>query len=122
MQLIDLPEEDRAEFLESYGFHRPGLDRLIHKTYFLLDLVTFFTAASTEARAWTIKCGTTASKAAGIIHSDFERGFIRAETVHYTVFLEEGSETAVREKGLMRSEGRDYIVQDGDLILFRFNV
>lgn len=121
-QLVDLTEGDRAEFLESYGFDEPGLDRLIHKAYRLLDLVTFFTSSTKESRAWTIKRGTTAAQAAGAIHSDFERGFIRAETVHYTTFLEAGSEVEVREKGLMRSEGRDYVVQDGDLILFRFNV
>jgi hypothetical protein len=121
-QLIELPEEERAEFLESYDLHEPGLDRLIHKAYALLDLITFFTTGPNESRAWTLKRGTTASKAAGMIHTDFERGFIRAETVHFTDLIEAGSEVEAREKGLMRSEGRDYVVKDGDVILFRFNV
>ena len=122
MQLVEMPAEDRAEFLESYGLTEPGLDRLIHKAYHLLDLITFFTTGPNESRAWTLKRGTSAAKAAGVIHSDFERGFIRAETVHYEKFLEAGSEVEVREQGLMRSEGREYVVQDGDVILFRFNV
>jgi GTP-binding protein YchF len=122
MQLIELPEDERDEFLSSYGLSEPGLDRLIHGAYDLLNLITFFTTAPNESRAWTLKRGTNAAKAAGVIHSDFERGFIRAETVNYKVFVEAGSEAEVRERGLMRSEGRDYVVQDGDLILFRFNV
>ena len=122
MQLVEMDSSERAEFLESYGLEEPGLDRLIHRAYHLLDLITFFTTGPNESRAWTIKRGTTAARAAGGIHSDFERGFIRAETVYFEDFLEAGSEAEVRERGLMRSEGRDYIVQDGDVILFRFNV
>ena len=121
-QLIELSDDERAEFLESYGLHEPGLDRLIHKAYDLLDLITFFTTNPKESRAWTLKRGTTAVKAAGMIHSDFERGFIRAETVNHKDLIEAGSEVEAREKGLMRSEGRDYVVKDGDVILFRFNV
>jgi len=122
MQLVELPEEDRAEFLRSFGFESPGLDRLIHQAYHLLDLITFFTAGPKETRAWTLKRGTTAAKAAGGIHTDFERGFIRAETISYDDYLAAGSEAAARELGVLRSEGRDYIVKDGDVILFRFNV
>lgn len=122
MQLVELPESERRDFLQSFGFERPGLDRLIHQAYHLLDLITFFTAGPKEARAWTIKKGTTAARAAGQIHSDFERGFIRAETISYRDYLAAGSEAAARDQGLMRSEGRDYVVKDGDVILFRFNV
>jgi GTP-binding protein YchF len=122
MQFVELPEEDRQAFLLSFGFERPGLDRLIHRAYHLLDLVTFFTAGPTETRAWTIHRGMTAAKAAGQIHTDFERGFIRAETITYDDYISSGSEAAARDKGVMRSEGRDYVVKDGDVILFRFNV
>lgn len=122
MQLVELPMEDRRDFLESFGFDRPGLDRLIRQAYHLLDLITFFTAGPKEARAWTVQRGTTAVKAAGQIHTDFERGFIRAETISYDDYLAAGSEAAAREKGVLRSEGREYVVKDGDVILFRFNV
>ena len=121
-QLAELPIEERAEFLQSYDLDEPGLNRLIRKAYTLLDLITFFTSGPNESRAWTIPKGTKASRAAGQIHSDFERGFIRAETVHHEALIEAGSEVAAREKGVMRSEGRDYVVKDGDVILFRFNV
>lgn len=122
MQLVALPEEDREDFLQSFGFESPGLDRLIHQAYHLLDLITFFTAGPKETRAWTIRRGTTAAKAAGQIHTDFERGFIRAETISYDDYLSAGSEAAARELGVLRSEGREYEVKDGDVILFRFNV
>ena len=122
MQIVELDDDEKMDFLESVGLERPGLDRLIHSAYRLLDLITFFTLSPNEARAWTLNRGTRAAQAAGAIHSDFERGFIRAETVNYEVYLDQGSETKVRDRGLMRSEGREYIVKDGDVILFRFNV
>jgi len=100
----------------------PGLDRLIHAGYHLLGLQTFFTVGENEVRAWTMARGGTAFDAAGEIHSDFQRGFIRAETVAYDEFVRVGSYKTAREQGLVRSEGRDYVVQDGDILLFRFNV
>ena len=119
-QLED-PAERRA-FLESLGLGEPGLDRVIRAGYDLLGLITFFSTGPKETRAWTVPRGATAYEAAGEIHSDFQRGFIRAETVSSEVFLEAGGEQAAREAGKMRSEGRDYPVKDGDIILFRFNV
>jgi len=121
-ELIELPEEDRAEFLESLGAKEGGLASLIRATYDLLGLQTYFTTGPKETRAWTITKGMTAPQAAGVIHSDFERGFIRAETVAYKDLAEHGSMNAAKEKGLVRSEGRDYVVQEGDVMLFRFNV
>ncbi len=121
-ELADLSGEERAEFLAQAGVTEPGLDRLIHAGYHLLGLQTFFTAGESEVRAWTIHRGDTAFDAAGAIHSDFQRGFIRAETVGYEDFLKAGSSKAAREQGLVRSEGRDYRVADGDILLFRFNV
>lgn len=121
-ELIELPPEDRADFLESLGVSEGGLQSLIRATYELLGLRTYFTTGPKETRAWTIKAGMLAPQAAGVIHSDFERGFIRAETVAYTDLVEAGSMTAVKEKGLLRSEGKDYLVQEGDVMLFRFNV
>ena len=121
-QLIELDEDERLEFLEAAGLDRSGLDRLIHAAYDLLGLITFFTSNENETRAWTIRRGTKAPQAAGQIHTDFERGFIRAETIHFTDFDRYGSEAAARHAGVMRSEGKDYEVCDGDLILFRFNV
>ena len=121
-QIIELDEDERMEFLEAAGLKRSGLERLIHAAYDLLGLITFFTANENEARAWTVRRGAKAPQAAGQIHTDFERGFIRAETVHFDDFLRHGSEAATREAGMMRSEGKDYVVRDGDLILFRFNV
>ncbi len=118
---LDDPEE-RREFLETLGLEESGLDRLIRAGYSLLGLISFLTAGEPEVRAWTITKGTTAPQAAGKIHSDIERGFIRAETIDYEKLLECGSLAAAREKGLVRSEGRDYIMQDGDVVLFRFNV
>ena len=121
-QLAELDPEDQNEFLEAASLDAPGLGRLIRAAYELLGLITFFTHGPKEARAWTIKKGTRAVQAAGHIHSDFERGFIRAETVDVESLVRMGSEAAVRKAGLMRSEGKEYVVRDGDVILFRFNV
>jgi ribosome-binding ATPase len=121
-ELAELPTEERAEFLQSLGLEEPGLHRLIRAGYRLLGLQTFFTAGEKEVRAWTIPVGATAPAAAGAIHSDFERGFIRAETVGWSDFERVGSVKAARDAGLMRSEGKEYLVQDGDILLFRFNV
>ena len=108
--------------LEALGLEESGLDKLIKASYDLLGLMSFLTAGEPEVRAWTIKKGTKAPQAAGKIHTDIERGFIRAEIVSYSDLVREGSMNAVKEKGLMRSEGKDYIMQDGDVVLFRFNV
>jgi len=121
-ELAELSGEERREYLASAGVTEPGLDRLIHAGYRLLGLQTFFTVGENEVRAWTMHRGGTAFDAAGEIHSDFQRGFIRAETVAYEEFVRAGSYKAAREQGLVRSEGRDYVVQDGDVLLFRFNV
>lgn len=121
-ELIELPEADRAEFLESLGVEEGGLKSLIRATYELLGLRTYFTTGPKETRAWTIRAGMSAPQAAGVIHSDFERGFIRAETVAYQDLVTAGSMNAAKEKGLVRSEGKDYTVQEGDVMLFRFNV
>ena len=119
-QLTDPAE--KAEFLESLGLAEAGLERVIAAGYRLLDLITFFTANETEARAWTVPRGTTAPAGAGRVHSDFERGFICAETASFADFEAAGGETGAREAGKLRQEGRDYVIQDGDVILFRFNV
>jgi GTP-binding protein YchF len=121
-ELIELSEDDRQEFLESLGVKEGGLQSLIRETYDLLGLQTYFTTGPKETRAWTIKKGMTAPQAAGVIHSDFERGFIRAETVAYKDLVENGSMSAAKEKGLVRSEGKEYVVAEGDVMLFRFNV
>ncbi|MBA4157342.1 MAG: redox-regulated ATPase YchF [Gemmatimonadetes bacterium] len=121
-ELAELPIEERAEFLASLGLEEPGLHRLIRAGYRLLGLQTYFTAGEKEVRAWTISVGATAPQAAGEIHSDFERGFIRAETVGWGDFERIGSVKLAREQGLMRSEGKEYLVADGDILLFRFNV
>ena len=121
-ELSELPPEERSEFLASLGIETAGLDRLIHGGYHLLGLQTYFTAGEQEVRAWTIHHGDTAPKAAGVIHTDFERGFIRAETVAYKDFITHGGWKNAREKGVVRSEGKEYVVQDGDVLLFRFNV
>lgn len=115
-----LPPEDRAEFLESMGLSEPGLDRLIRAGYRLLDLVTYFTVGPKEARAWTITRGTKAPQAAGVIHTDFEKGFIRSETIAYDDYVTLGGETGSKEAGKMRLEGKEYVVQDGDVLHFRF--
>ena len=121
-ELIELPQEERVDFLESLGVTEGGLQSLIKATYELLGLRTFLTTGPKETRAWTIRAGMSAPQAAGVIHTDFERGFIRAETVAYHDLVTLGSMTGAKEKGLVRSEGKDYIVQEGDVMLFRFNV
>ncbi|EGJ30418.1 MULTISPECIES: redox-regulated ATPase YchF [Moorena] len=121
-ELIELPEEDREDFLQSLGVEEGGLKSLIGATYELLGLRTFLTTGPQETRAWTIAAGMKAPQAAGTIHSDFERGFIRAETIAYGDLVAAGAMTAAKEKGLVRSEGKDYVVQEGDVMLFRFNV
>jgi ribosome-binding ATPase len=121
-ELADLTPAERREYLATAGVDEPGLDRLIHAGYRLLGLQTFFTVGDNEVRAWTMHRGHTAFDAAGEIHSDFQRGFIRAETVSWEDFVKAGSYKAAREQGVVRSEGRDYAVRDGDILLFRFNV
>lgn len=121
-ELSELAPEDRAEFLASLGIESAGLDRLIQAAYSLLGLQTYFTAGEKEVRAWTIHKGDTAPKAAGVIHTDFERGFIRAETISYNDFVANQGFKGAREKGLIKSEGKEYVVNDGDVMLFRFNV
>jgi GTP-binding protein YchF len=120
--LIDLSPEEAKEFLKELGVNESGVGALIRSTYHLLGLRTYFTAGEKEVRAWTIHAGDTAPKAAGVIHSDFERGFIKAETVAYEDLVKCGSVAAAREKGLYRMEGKEYVVQDGDVLLFKFNV
>src|SRR5213594_1282331 len=121
-ELSTLPTEDRAEFMKEAGLSESGLVRLTRAAYDLLGLITFFTAGEVESRAWAIRKGLKASEAAGKIHSDMERGFIRAEVYHYDDLVACGSEAKVREKGLFRLEGRDYIIKEGDVVYFRFNV
>ena len=121
-EIAELSPEEKAMFLEDLGLSASGLDRLITCCYDLLGLISFLTAGKPEVRAWTIKKGTKAPQAAGKIHSDFERGFIRAEVVPFDTLVECGSLAAAKEKGLVRSEGKDYVMQDGDVVLFRFNV
>lgn len=121
-ELSSLEEDEKIEMLQEYGLDETGLDKLIHESYKLLGLMSFLTAGVVEVRAWTIKNGTKAPQAAGKIHSDIEKGFIRAEIVSYDKLVECGSESAAREKGYFRLEGKDYIMQDGDIVHFRFNV
>ncbi len=121
-ELSDLSDEEKRAFLEEMGITNSGLDKLIYQTYSLLGLRTFFTAGSDEVRAWTFKQGMKAPKCAGIIHTDFERGFIRAEVMSYSDLVEYGTELKVKENGKMRLEGKDYEMQDGDICYFRFNV
>ncbi len=121
-ELMHLDASERQEYLEGLGLEEPGLHALIRTGYHLLGLISFFTAGPKEVRAWTIRAGSRAPQAAGEIHSDFERGFIRAETIGWPDFVRLGSEKAAREQGLMRSEGKEYTVADGDILLFRFNV
>jgi ribosome-binding ATPase YchF (GTP1/OBG family) len=121
-EIATMPTEDRAEFLSDLGLTETGLTRIIRAGYDLLHLITYFTAGPKEARAWTVEKGSKAPQAAGVIHTDFERGFIRAETIAYDDFLACGGEAGARDKGKLRSEGKDYVVQDGDVLLFRFNV
>ncbi len=119
-ELASLGPEERAEYLETLGLTEPGLDRLIRSGYDLLDLITYFTTGPKETRAWTIREGMKAPQAAGTIHTDFERGFIRAETISYDDFVSLGGEARAKEAGKMRLEGKEYVVKDGDLLLFRF--
>lgn len=121
-ELSSLEDEDKKEMLDAIGLKESGLDVLIKKSYDLLGLMSFLTAGEPEVRAWTIKKGTKAPQAAGKIHSDIERGFIKAEVVSFEDLIKEGSMTAAKEKGLVRSEGKEYIMQDGDIVLFKFNV
>ncbi|HWF00479.1 MAG TPA: redox-regulated ATPase YchF [Caulobacteraceae bacterium] len=121
-EIAVLDPAERGEFLETLGLHEPGLDRLIREAYALLGLRTYFTAGPKETRAWTIPVGATAPQGAGVIHTDFEKGFIRAETIAYEDYVRYGGEAGAREAGKFRSEGRDYVVQDGDVMNFRFNV
>ena len=121
-EIAELEEDEQAMFLEDLGLKESGLEKLIAASYSLLGLLSFLTSGEDETRAWTIKKGTKAPQAAGKIHSDFERGFIRAEVVNYKDLLDCGAYAAARDKGLVRLEGKDYVVQDGDVILFRFNV
>ena len=121
-EVAQLPDEEQKEFLEAMGLDEPGLDRLICAGYELLELITFFTAGPKETRAWTVHKGAKAPQAAGVIHTDFERGFIRAQTIAYDDYVSLGGEVAAKEAGKARDEGKDYVVQDGDVMLFKFNV
>ncbi len=121
-ELAELPEEDAREYLESLGLEEPGLAQLARAAYRLLGLQSFFTAGEMEVKAWTVRIGATAPQAAGVIHSDFERGFIKAETISYDDYVTLGGEAGARAAGKLRMEGKDYIVQDGDVMHFRFNV
>ena len=121
-EIAELSDEEKAEYLEALGIEKSGLDKLVTASYSLLGLMSFLTSGEDECRAWTIKKGTKAPQAAGKIHTDFERGFIKAEVINYDDLMACGSTNAAKEKGLMRLEGKEYVVQDGDVILFRFNV
>ena len=121
-EISGLEPEEKELFLADMGLEESGLDRLIQACYSLLGLISYLTAGKPEVRAWTIKKGTKAPQAAGKIHSDFERGFIRAEVIGFDELMECGTMAAAKEKGLVRSEGKDYVMQDGDIVLFRFNV
>jgi len=121
-ELIGMEEEERQMFMAEYGLEKSGLERLVTVSYDLLGLISYLTAGEKEVRAWTIKRGTKAPQAAGQIHTDFEKGFIRAEIVDYETLIEEGSMANAREKGKVRSEGKDYVMRDNDVVLFRFNV
>ncbi|MFM8294349.1 MAG: DUF933 domain-containing protein, partial [Microcystaceae cyanobacterium] len=121
-ELVELSEAERIDFLQSLGVEEGGLKSLIRATYELLGLRTYLTTGPQETRAWTIQAGMKAPQAAGVIHTDFERGFIRAETVAFEDLVACGSQQAAKEKGLVRSEGKEYVVQEGDVLLFRFNV
>ena len=121
-EIAGLEKEEKQMFLDELGAAESGLDKLIKASYSLLGLISYLTAGKPEVRAWTITKGTKAPQAAGKIHTDFERGFIRAEVVHYDDLMNCGSMNAAKEKGLVRSEGKEYVMQDGDIVLFRFNV
>ena len=121
-EISELDDEEKAMFLEELGVKESGLDKLIKASYSLLGLISYLTSGEDETRAWTITKGTKAPQAAGKIHTDFERGFIKAEVVAYDDLMNAGSMLAAKEKGLVRQEGKEYVVQDGDVILFKFNV
>ncbi len=121
-ELAELPPAERDAYLAELGLSEPGLNRLIREGYKLLGLITYFTAGPKEARAWTVTRGTRAQQAAGVIHTDFEKGFIRAQTIAYDDFIHLGGEHAAKEAGKARDEGKDYVVADGDVMLFKFNV
>ncbi|TKT77339.1 redox-regulated ATPase YchF [Aquamicrobium sp. LC103] len=121
-EVAQLPDEEAKEFLEAMGLDEPGLDKLIRAGYELLDLITYFTAGPKETRAWTVEKGSKAPQAAGVIHTDFERGFIRAQTIAYDDYVTLGGEVAAKDAGKARDEGKEYVVQDGDILLFKFNV
>ncbi|KAA0971772.1 redox-regulated ATPase YchF [Aureimonas fodinaquatilis] len=121
-EIAQLPEEEVGDYLEAMGLTEPGLDRLIRAGYALLDLITYFTVGPKETRAWTVLRGSRAPQAAGVIHTDFEKGFIRAQTIAYDDFVRLGGEVAAKEAGKARDEGKEYVVQDGDVMLFKFNV
>ena len=121
-ELVDLPEDEKAEYLLLSGVEENGLVQLIRKSYSLLELISYFSMNDNEVRAWTIRDGWTAPQAAGVIHTDFERGFIRAEVISYDAFETHGSSAAAKGAGALRIEGKEYIVEDGDVIYFRFNV
>lgn len=121
-EVAELEDDEKMEFLNEMGLKESGLDKLVRSSYHLLDLISFLTAGPQEVRAWTIRKGTKAPQAAGKIHTDIERGFIRAETIAYEALKEHGTMSAAKEKGLVRLEGKDYVIQDGDVILYRFNV
>lgn len=122
MEIASLEPEEQVTFLEAYGLKKSGLNEVIEKSYTLLGLKTYFTAGEPEVRAWTFKQGMKAPQCAGIIHSDFERGFIKAETLAYDDLIKYGTPQIAKENGRVRLEGKDYVVQDGDIMLFRFNV
>jgi len=121
-EISELDDDDKKSFLEDLGLSESGLEKLIKASYKLLGLISYITAGEMETKAWTIKAGTKAPQAAGKIHTDFERGFIRAEVVSYDNLIACGSMAAAKEKGLVRSEGKEYVMNDGDIVLFRFNV
>jgi ribosome-binding ATPase YchF (GTP1/OBG family) len=121
-EIMQLPAAERAEFLQSVGLSEPGLNQVIRTGYRMLDFITFFTAGKQEVRAWTIKRGTKAPQAAGKIHTDFERGFIRAEVIWWEDLIALRTETACKSAGKMGTEGKEYVVRDGDVVHFRFNV
>ena len=120
-EVAQLPDADAKEFLADLGLEEPGLDKLIHEGYKLLGLITYFTVGPKEARAWTVYKGAKAPQAAGVIHTDFERGFIRAQTIGYDDYITLGGEVPAKEAGKARDEGKEYVVKDGDVMLFKFN-
>ncbi len=121
-EIAQLPDAEQKEFLATIGLEEPGLDRLIRAGYALLGLITYFTAGPKEVRAWTVHKGDRAPQAAGVIHTDFEKGFIRAQTIGYDDYVRLGGEQAAKDAGKARDEGKEYVVADGDVMLFRFNV